>query len=183
MATILKIMTAEELECLPDDGFRYELVRGELIQMSPAGQEHGTVAFLFGFYLANYLVPRNLGRCYSADTGYKLAKSPDTVLAPDFSFIHIDRLPLITHPQAYIEIPPDLVLEVLSPTDRIVKLKQKAKAWLDFGGRVVITINPRNYETSLYRSETNVQVLSREDTLELPDIALGWSLPLRKLFE
>lgn len=183
MATTLKITTAEELEAIPDDGFRYELIRGELIRMSPAGAGHGTVAFLFGFHLANYLIPRKLGRCYTADTGFALAKSPDTVFAPDFSYVHVDRLALIANPLVYIEVPPDLVLDVLSPTDRIVKLKQKARAWLDFGTRVVVTINPRNRETSIYRSGAEVQILTADETIELPDIAPGWSLPLRKLFE
>jgi Uma2 family endonuclease len=183
MSTAMKPTTAKELELLPDDGFLYELIQGELIQMSPAGEEHGTIGYLFGWKFGSYFVPQNLGRGYSSDTGFTLAEPSNTVLASDFAFIRADRLPLIIRRTKYIEIHPNLVLEVLSPTDQIVKLKEKAKLWLDFGTPIVVTINPRRRETTVYRSCTDVTVLTYSDTLEFPDLAPGWSLTLSELFQ
>jgi Uma2 family endonuclease len=183
MSTAMKPTTAIELELLPDDGFRYELIQGELIQMSPAGEEHGSTGQLFGVYFGYHVATHKLGRIYLAETGFKLESSPDTVCAPDFAFIRTDRLPLIIRREGYIEIAPDLVVEVLSPSDRISKLKQKVQAWLDFGTSVVVTINPRHCETTIYRSRTEIKILTRDETLEFPDLAPGWSLALGEIFQ
>ena len=86
MTTAAKV-TAEQLLHLPDDGFRYELVRGELIRMAPAGSEHGKLAMRVGWRLAQYVEAHQLGEVFAAGTGFHLASNPDTVRAPDVAFV------------------------------------------------------------------------------------------------
>lgn len=92
MAVEPTLMTADELMRLPDDGQRYELVRGELRTMAPGGDEHGSIAGTFHSSLGPYVRAHNLGRTYVADTGYRLTTDPDTVRAPDVAFVRRERV-------------------------------------------------------------------------------------------
>jgi Uma2 family endonuclease len=114
------ITTAEQLRAAGDIG-PCELVRGELIMMAPAGEEHGGVAHTLGRHLGNYVADRSLGRVYAAETGFLIARNPDTVRAPDVSFVRQDRLAPRPR-QGFGEIVPDLVAEVLSPGDRAIEV-------------------------------------------------------------
>ena len=87
MSTTTNPMTAQQLAALPDDGKRYELVRGELHMMSPAGHEHGRVAMRLGSQLEQHVRGHQLGTVYAAETGFLIAREPDTVRAPDVAFV------------------------------------------------------------------------------------------------
>jgi Uma2 family endonuclease len=86
-------MTAEELLSFSDDGYRYELVKGELRKMPPAGFEHGVRGVGLTWRLAQYVETNRLGRVTAAETGFKIATDPDTVRAPDIGFVRADRIP------------------------------------------------------------------------------------------
>src|SRR5437016_5883441 len=101
MSTSVKKMTAEELIRLPADGQRYELVRGELRQMSPAGSVHGCLSIYIGGHLFQYVRAHRLGRVYGAETGFLIADSPDTVRAPDVAFVSQERLDVVGQPEGY----------------------------------------------------------------------------------
>lgn len=176
-------MTANELQLLPDDGHCYELICGELVQMSPAGREHGNIGLKFARRFANFVDEHRLGEVYQAETGFILSSNPDTVRAPDFAFIRSERLSEIEGVTGYIPIPPDLVVEVISPSDRYTEVDKKTQAWLNFGVRVVVVINPRTQQTKVYRPQAEALVLNRGETLELSEIVLGWSLDLNTLFQ
>ena len=87
MSTTTQLMTADELLKLPRGRFRYELVKGELRTMSPAGDEHGIVIMNLAAPLAVHVKTNKLGFVYGAETGFKIATNPDTVRAPDIAFI------------------------------------------------------------------------------------------------
>src|SRR5258708_28696073 len=99
---------------MPDDGFRYELVRGELIRRAPAGDEHGRVTMNLAGPLHVHVLTNNLGFVYAAETGFKIESNPDTVRAPDIAFVGAERLELTGTPLSYRECAPDLVVEVVS---------------------------------------------------------------------
>ena len=124
MTAQARVVAAEELLRMPDDGFRYELVRGELRKMAPTGHVHGKVAMRLGARLDQYVDEHKLGVIYAAETGFRLASDPDTVRAPDVAFVRQDRLDLAEEPQGYFPGPPDLAVEVVSPgdTDRLADL-------------------------------------------------------------
>jgi Uma2 family endonuclease len=118
-------MSAEELLHLPDDGFRYELVRGELKKMPPAGHEHGDVAMRFGWRLAQHVELHDLGKVFAAETGFLLSTQPDTVRAPDVAFVRKERVEQVSKKGGYWPGAPDLVIEVISPGDSYSEWKKR----------------------------------------------------------
>ena len=87
MSTVTPLMTAEDLLRLPNDGLRYELVRGELRKTPPAGYQHGRIAIRLTTPLDQHVSARRLGVVCAAETGFRLGSSPDTVRARDAAFI------------------------------------------------------------------------------------------------
>lgn len=172
-------MTADELLAMPDDGtHRYELVRGELIEMSPAGFDHGVVAGRIARHLAQYVYTHNLGEVPSSDTGYQVARDPDTIRQPDTSFVAAERL---LKTRKYFPGAPDLAVEVISPTDSYREVRAKVREYLAAGARMVIVIDPDDQTATVTTPERAVD-LTIDDTLTAPDVVPGWSLPLRELF-
>src|SRR5688572_15719661 len=138
--TTTHLMTAEELFMLPDDGYRHELIKGELLTMSPPGAQHGSAIANLSALLHNHVKANNLGRIYAGDTGFKLEVHPDTVLAPDIAFIARERAG--TPPPSYHLGPADLAIEVRSQWDRKGKIDRKTALWLEFGAKAVWNVDP-----------------------------------------
>jgi len=126
MTTRPRPVTAEELFRKPDDGFRYELLRGELRKVVPAGEEHGYLAMEIGRLLGNHIKANRLGRVYAAETGFKISSDPDTVRAPDAAFVSRERLEEIGPVRGYRPGAPDLAVEVVSPNDTHAEVTGKA---------------------------------------------------------
>src|SRR6185312_5843597 len=110
--------TAEQLLRMPSGRWRYELVRGELRVMEPAGIEHGRVASVAGALLFEHVRKTGSGIVLAAETGYFLGSEPDTVRAPDASFISQERYDQFGPTTKYWPGAPDFAIEVLSPEDR-----------------------------------------------------------------
>src|SRR6476646_2618258 len=111
MTVDTRLMTADELLRMPDDGFRYELVRGELKKMSPAGSKHGRIGMRIGVRLGAYVLDHKLGETFTSETGFLLARNPDTVRCPDVSFVHTERI--VDSDDLFLGSP-DLAIEVIS---------------------------------------------------------------------
>jgi Uma2 family endonuclease len=176
-------MSAWELERLPGDGFRYELLAGELRRMTPAGHRHGRVAARFTWRLAQHVETQGLGAVYAAETGFLLARNPDTVRAPDVSFVSRERLAAGVSDEGFWPGAPDLAVEVVSPGDSFSEVAGKALDWLAAGARGVVVVDPQRRPAALYRSREEIRILGAEDVLELPDLLPGWSLRIGELFE
>lgn len=86
-----KLTTADELLDMPNDGFRYELIQGQLKKAPLAGHEHGRVTVNLSCSLGNFVASKGLGAGYAAGTGFILERNPDTVLAPDAAFVQKTR--------------------------------------------------------------------------------------------
>lgn len=132
-----KLMTAQELWEMPDDGFRYELVRGELHRMAPAGSEHGASIMNLAAPLKIFVEEHNLGVVFAAETGFQLTDSPDSVRAPDIAFVRRERIPENGIPKGYWKGAPDLAVEVVSPSDKLYEVDEKVDDFLLAGTRVV----------------------------------------------
>ncbi|HVT27450.1 MAG TPA: Uma2 family endonuclease [Lacipirellulaceae bacterium] len=127
-------VTADELLALPTGmGKRYELVTGELRVMSPAGWRHGKIAIRFGAKLAAHVDEHNLGIVFGAETGFRLASKPDTVRAPDVSFVAKEHIPADEPSGGFWAAAPDPAVEVLSPDDGTGEVDEKIDAWLRAG--------------------------------------------------
>jgi Uma2 family endonuclease len=176
-----QVTTAEQLAALPDDGKRYELVEGVLQMMSPAGNEHGKIAAELLLQIGHYAKQQNLGKTYAAETGFLVRSNPDTVLAPDASFVSNERLVEYSGYRGYLPLAPDLVAEVVSPNDRSSDVENKARIWLEVGVRVVLVVDPQTSTIRDYRSESHIKVYS-DGLLDLTDVLPGFQLDVTELF-
>ena len=165
MSTTTQLMTAEELLRLPRGRFRYELVKGELITMSPAGSEHGAIVVNLTLLLGQHVKANKLGIVFGAETGFKIAEKPDTVLAPDIAFISRERIPASGIPKEYWRGAPDLAVEVLSPGDATRKVDEKVRQWLSAGAKLVWTVNPKQKTVTVHSATRDALTLSEDDEL------------------
>lgn len=169
-------MTVEEF--LENDVEGYEYVKGALVPIPPTSMEHGEISSNVIRHLSLYVFERQLGRCYIAGTTFYLG---DRVVKPDVAFISTDRLP--ENREKGSPIPPDLAVEVVSPTDKHYDVTEKALAYLKAGTRLVWVIEPVAKTVMVYRSETNFTVLTHEDTLTGEDVVEGFTCSVAQLFE
>jgi Uma2 family endonuclease len=183
MAIATKEYTADELLNMPDDGFRYELLRGELRKMPPAGHQHGRIAMNLATPLDQHVRANELGVVYAAETGFKLAANPDTVRAPDVAFVCKGRLGELKDASGFFPGAPDLAVEVVSPGDTYGEVENKVFDWLAAGAQVVIVVTPRTRTVTVYRSLSDIQVLTERDTLQGGDLVPGWTLPVHGIFD
>ena len=181
-ATLTKPMTADELLAMPRDGYRYELVKGELKRMSPTGDEHGAVTMELATPLHLYVKKNNLGRVYAPETGFKLESDPDTVRAPDIAFVRRARIEATGRLTGFREGAPDLVAEVPSPSDRIGKAEAKVAQWLETGAQIVWVVSPKLHTVTVYRSLTNIVTLTEKDTLDGGDVVPGFQINVAEIF-
>ena len=180
MNTSTQLMTAEELIKLPRGRFRYELVKGELLTMSPAGEEYGAITANLTVELGHYVKANKLGVVYGAETGFKLESNPDTVLAPDVSFISRDRVGQIS--KKYREGAPDLAVEVISSGESRNKIEKKVGQWLQLGARVVWIVNPQAVTVTVHRDDGGITVLSGSDNLTGDDVVPGFKISVSEIF-
>ena len=182
MTTTLQRSTASELFEMPDDGFRYELVKGELRRMSPAGTEHGAIVWNLSGLLAPHIKAENLGQGFGAETGFKIASDPDTVRAADIAFVGRERIPETGIPKNFWPLAPDLAVEVLSPGDTFSEVEEKVKDWLGAGVRAVWVVNPGQRSVSVYRSATDVALLSEADEIDGGEVVPGFRCKVSEIF-
>jgi Uma2 family endonuclease len=182
MSTIKTLVTADELLHMPDDGHRYELIRGELVRMAPAGFEHGTVVANFTVALGGHVKANKLGVLAGAETGFRITSDPDTVRAPDLAFVSQDRFLESGNPKSFWPGAPDLAVEVISPGDTYTEVEDKVHEWLDAGTRMVIVANPRNRSLKVHRSRTEVTLLMENDEFDGGDVVPGFKLKVSELF-
>ena len=180
--TTAALVTADELLLMKDDGIRYELVRGELRKMSPAGHRHGRIALNLTTPLDQFVRANQLGAVYAAETGFKLTADPDVVRAPDVAFIRRDRVEAVGETGGFWPGAPDLAAEVLSPGETSGEVEDKIADWLDAGTRLVVVVDPENQTVTLYRSHKDVRVLTIDDVLEGGEVVPDWTLPVRDIF-
>jgi Uma2 family endonuclease len=182
MSTTPALATADELFVMPDDGFRYELVRGEIRRIPPAGSEHGAVAINIGTPLDQFVKAHGLGVVFGAGTGFKIASDPDTVRAPDLAFVRRERIPEGGIPRGFWPGAPDLAVEVVSPGDTYSEVEKKVHDWLNAGTRMVLVLNPRTRTVAIYTSHTDVVRLTESDTSDGGEVLPGFSCRVADFF-
>lgn len=175
-------MTADALWRLPDDGQRHELVEGRLTVMPPPGAEHGRVALNVGALLHMHVRQTRAGVAFAAETGFLLARNPDTVRAPDAAFVAKERAEEVGRIVRYWPGAPDFAAEVVSPDDSFREVEAKALAWLEAGTKLVLVIDPERRTATSYRGPGDVRVHQGEETLDLNDAVPGWRVALAELF-
>ncbi len=176
------LLTAEDLWKQADDGYRYELVKGVIHRKPFVGFAHGVLRSKIASCLYKSVKKNKLGCVCSAGTGYKISQNPDTVLAPDASFIHKAAIDEKGIPKGYWEGAPDLAVEVISPSDTYTEVAEKVDEWLHAGCAMVWVIDPRRETVAVYRSPEDMTVLRGDDILDGEDVIEGFACQVRDLF-
>jgi Uma2 family endonuclease len=182
MGTVVQGVTAEQLLQMEDDGFRYDLIEGELDKMPPAGGRHGDVAAELGALLRVHTKQQRLGKTFAAETGFLMARNPDVVLGPDVSFVRAERVPAQGVPEGYFPGSPDLAVEVISPSQSRPKIEKKVAIFLAHGAQAVVVLDPKRRTATIRRPKSPVETLGEGDTLELGFVVTGFSVALADLF-
>jgi len=176
VATTTRTVADEDLFRLQRDGRKYELVDGE-IRMSPAGARHGEISVHLTAALLAFVSPKRLGDVFDSSTGYRLPGG--NVRSPDASFVSSKRLPGV--PEGFLELAPDLAVEVLSPEDSPREVLDKVGEYLAAGVRLVWVIDPRAAHAVSYRSLTDVHGIGPDGSLDGGELLPGFRCPLSDL--
>jgi Uma2 family endonuclease len=176
METLEQLLTADKYFELGDIG-PAELVRGELVMMSPAFFNHGWIVTKIDTTLASFVYSHRLGVVVSGEAGFLIEKNPDTVRVPDVAFIRSERMPPEGVPK-FFPGAPDLAVEVLSPSDRPAEISAKMQDWLRAGCLLVWLVDPRTRTVTVHCRDTEPKTFSETDTLDCPDLIPGFSIPV-----
>ena len=155
----------------------YEYVKGKLVPMSPATRIHSKISVNVIRHLDRYVLENQLGEVHVEAT----FQVGERALKPDVAFVSTTRLG--GDENTGFPIPPDLAIEVVSPTDVQWRIVDKAFAYLNAGTRLVWVLNPRSKTVTVYRSEKDIALLTYEDTLTGEDVVPGFTCPVSQLFE
>ena len=179
-------VTATELPALSSrlsiEAKRTELVRGDLTVMTPAGGRHGQVAHRVGLVIGNHVLDRNLGRVFAAGTGFLLQRDPDTVRAPGVAFVAGERLGTGQVPTGFLEMAPDLAVEVVSPGDSAAAVQAKVDDWLAAETRLVWVVDPGTRSVAVHRPGGAAAVVPEAGTLDGVPVFSDFSVRVRDLF-
>jgi Uma2 family endonuclease len=173
--TQTKLLTAADLLRLDAQGVRGELIRGVLCETMPAGIEHGKIVARLVAALVTFAEPAGLGTVVASDSGVWLERDPDTVREPDVAFFSARTMPLDAQITGYAEVAPDLVVEVVSPSDSRREAHDKARMWLSHGVRLVWVVHPKTRTVDVYEADGAATALGEDDRFDGLDILPGFS--------
>ncbi|MBD2605086.1 Uma2 family endonuclease [Scytonema hofmannii FACHB-248] len=177
-------LTIEDVERLQqklqddEQDYQIELQEGNLLVMGPSDIESSEIGAQLIFLLKLWINPRKIGRIFDSSGGFIM---PNTDLrAPDVSFVAAKRLKRTV--RDFGQLVPDLVVEIKSKTDRISKLENKVKLFLELGARIGILINPDELTVSVYRPNGDIEVLTGNDKLTIAELFPGWEVAISELW-
>ena len=182
MATESKLMTAEELFARSSELGPCELLDGRLVQLMPPGARHNRIMGLITLFLLQFVMPRRLGEVLPGDAGVVLARNPDRVRGPNVCFISAERLPQGGVPIAYLDVVPDLIVELVSPNDTAAEVQSKAEEWLRAEARLVVTVYPQTHSIVASHSLDTAHIYHEDDTLTVEPVIPGFAVPVSALF-
>jgi len=158
--------------------FRYELNQGELIRMAPSSMLPSMIAGQIYALIWMHLRENPIGYLTTTDGAYHL--SEDTTYAPDVGFISKSRLasPIA---QGYVPISPDLAVKVVSPTDEIKRVVEKAKTYLQHGTKLVWIVYPSTQTIDVYHSDS-IKSLTKHDILTGDDVLPNLTISIHDIF-
>ena len=175
--------TADELLRMPRGSVRRELVRGVVRELPLNGMLHGAVVSrLIGFLGQHVRSLDQGGECFAA-VGFQLAWNPDTVLAPDISYVTQERDDAAGAGDGYFPGPPDLAVEVRNFTESAHEVLARGRMWIEEGARTVLVVDPDERTVTVVRPASPNLLLTGADTLDGGEVLPGWKVPVRDLFD
>jgi Uma2 family endonuclease len=181
--TVPPLLTAEQFAERPDPGYPEELVKGRVVPMPVPKPRHGEICSKADRILGNFVDNHHLGRVLSNDAAVITARGPDTVRGADVAYYSFARVPEGRLPDGYLEVAPDLVLEVLSPSDRWPKVLAKVAEYLDAGTTVVIVLDDARELAHVFRADGTTRMLTVEEELTIPDLLGDFCVKVGRFFE
>jgi Uma2 family endonuclease len=178
-----KIVTAQELEERATEFEHFELVRGELIPISPSSGSQSMVASMIHGALFMHVFPKKMGQLFIAEGGFIVAHGPDSVLAPDVAFVRERARIAAVASTGSIPYAPDLAVEVESPSNRIGEMLTKVGIYLSGGTEAVWLVRPNHRTVTVFRPGMPERILTEGDSLDGGDVVPGFRLSLTDLFE
>jgi Uma2 family endonuclease len=177
-----KIWTDDQLLALDRDGRKHEVWFGKVVTMPPAGSEHGDIIVRLIVAIGTHVARHKLGKVYEGQTGFRLG--PDHCFEPDVSFVTKERLKLILpNKEKLFHGPPDLAVEVLSPSDSITKTEAKLGLYLAHGARLAWMIDPKTKSARVYKPDGSMEILRRDRFLTGNSVLPGFRISLSRLFD
>ena len=181
--TLPALLSAEEFARLPENGVARELVRGQIVDVPMPNFKHGYICMNIGGILREWVKSTSMGRVMSNDSFVRTQRGPDTVRGADICYVSYVLLPAGQLPDGLLDVVPELIFEVRSPSDRWNKLVAKATEYIEAGVRVVAIVDPKDLSISIFRPDEKAVLLKEEDAFTVPDLLPGFSVPLPQFFE
>lgn len=181
MATATDLITAEEFERLPSE-VRAELIHGEIVDTSPNKSVHGLVERRIAQAMGVFADHARIGIVMSGDNCFLLERDPDLVRCPDVSFVSNERVPK-PFPTGFFPGPPDIAVEIVSPSDRASDISQKIEQWLRAGTVAVWLVDPQAKSLSVHSLEDDKVVGRQVETFLHEELLPGFELSSEPLFE
>ncbi len=183
MAPVRTLTRAEEFATICDHLGTSELVRGEVVKMSPGGYAHSRISIRIAVVLENWATASDRGRVIGNEAGLIVETDPDTVRGADVAYYSYDRLPRDSRPQGFLRIPPDLVVEVMGTGQTWGEMVEKAAEYLRFGADRVWLVDPDSEQVHIYRADAQPVILTADNRLTDETILPGFSSTVRAFFE
>ena len=158
-----------------------ELIDGRIIPMSPTGNEHGIIEMKLATALMAFVSAKKLGWLTGGEAGIYTRRNPDQVRGMDIAFISRQRQP--ARPKRFLDVAPELIVEIISPGDSWQDLRTKLDEYFAIGVDRVWVVEPRRKSVLVYRTPTEVTELGADETLGGEGPLAGFSMAVSALFE
>ncbi len=182
MATATEFLTAEEFASRPDPGYPEELVQGRIVTMPPPTPRHGQICSKTDRLLGTFADEHDLGHVLCNDSGVITERDPDTVRGADVSFYSYAKVPRGEIPKGYLDVVPDLIVEVRSEDDRWTDILAKVHEYLAAGVGVVVVLDPDPKSATIFRPDQPPQKLGPDDELTIPDVLGDFRVKVGRFF-
>jgi Uma2 family endonuclease len=176
-----KVWTEDEIMSLPDNGYDYEIVDGELIMSPKNNPEHGGICVRISSPMHLFARKHKLGEVWDSNTGFWMINR--NLRAPDISFVTEARLKSLRPLKSFFEGAPDLAVEVLSSTNTRREMDRRLRDFFESGTQIVWIIDPERQMAEVCYSLTNRKLIGPGGALEGEHLLPGFTLPLDSLFE
>lgn len=178
--TDAKLITGDDLAAM-DDSESCELVEGRIVRMGPTGDEHGGIELNIAAEILEFVREHNLGKVRVGEVGIYTGRDPDTIRAADVLFISHERYAQ-KRSESYLDIAPDLIVEILSPNDSLTDVTQKMREYFAIGVRLIWVVDPKARKVYAYRSLTDVREFNENDNLPGDEVLVGFAVKVAQLF-
>ena len=174
-------ITIQEFERMALDG-RWELIDGEPVEMTPSADESSSVGAMILGFLAQHVREGRLGRLYGADGGFVLFPDRQTVRVPDVAFVRAERMPQGLARKSFPRLAPDLVVEVLSPSDRASEVVAKLEMYQEAGVPLIWLVDPDKETITIIAAGQPTRVVKQGDTLDGGEVLPDFTVPVAEIF-